>query len=82
MGEIITYELEQEADAVFAGEIDVDESYFGGKRKVVPDSIVFSDAWHGYNALDISDFKHYRINHSILFADKHNHINGIENFWS
>lgn len=23
-----------------------------------------------------------RINHSKLFADKHNHINGIENFWN
>jgi transposase len=32
--------------------------------------------------LDISEFKHYRINHSKLFADQHNHINGIENFWS
>ena len=123
--EIIAYELEQEAEAVFAGEIDVDESYFGGKckgrcgrgaagktpifglvkrggkiytqvipnvgpatllliieRKVVPDSIVYSDAWHGYNTLAISDFKHYRINHSPLLADMHNYINGIENFWS
>ena len=25
---------------------------------------------------------HYRINHSKLFADKYNHINGIENFWN
>jgi transposase len=32
--------------------------------------------------LDISDFKHYRINHSKLFADKRSHINGIENFWN
>ena len=31
--EIIAYQLEQEADAVFSGEIEVDESYFGGKRK-------------------------------------------------
>jgi len=23
-----------------------------------------------------------RINHSALFADKQNHINGIENFWN
>ena len=123
--EIITYHLEQEADAVFGGEIEVDESYFGGKRKgkrgrgaggkvpvfgllkrkgkvytkiiadassatlipiierkVVPDSIVYSDCWRGYNALDVSDFKHCRINHSKLFADKRNHINGIENFWN
>ena len=31
--EIIAYELEQASDEVFAGEIEVDESYFGGKRK-------------------------------------------------
>ena len=32
--------------------------------------------------LDVSEFKHHRINHSKLFADKQNHINGIENFWN
>ncbi len=122
---IIAYHLDQEADTVFSGEIEVDESYFGGKRKgkrgrgaagkvpvfgllkrggkvytkvipdassatlypiikrkVVPDSIVYSDCWRGYNVLDVSDFKHFRINHSELFADKTNHINGIENFWN
>ena len=52
------------------------------ERKVIPDSIVYSDSWRGYNALDVSEFKHYRINHSKLFADKKNHINGIENFWN
>ena len=31
--EIIAYHLEQEADTVFSGEIKIDESYFGGKRK-------------------------------------------------
>ncbi|MDT8287915.1 MAG: transposase, partial [Elusimicrobiales bacterium] len=46
-------------------------------RKIVPDSIVYTDCWGGYNALDVSDFKHFRINHSELFADRHNHINGI-----
>jgi len=123
--EIIVYELEQESHEVFIGEIEVDESYFGGTRKgkrgrgsagkvpvfgllkrggkvytkiiadassqtlmpiiankVIPDSIVYSDSWRGYNVLDVSDFKHYRINHSKLFADKQNHINGIENFWN
>ena len=123
--EIITFHLEQEADTVFGGEIEVDESYFGGKRKgkrgrgaggkvpvfgllkrkgkvytkiipdassatlypiierkVVPDSIVYSDCWRSYNVLDVSEFKHCRINHSKLFADKRNHINGIENFWN
>ena len=28
------------------------------------------------------DSVHYRISHSKLFADRHNHINGIENFWN
>ncbi|KFJ43525.1 IS1595 family transposase [Francisella philomiragia] len=110
---------------MFTGEIEVDESYFGGSRKgkrgrgasgkvpvfgllkhngkvytviipdaksntllpiirekVKPDSIVYTDTFRSYNALDVSEFKHYRINHSKLFAKKHNHINGIENFWN
>ena len=122
---IISQQLEKESEDVFNGEIEVDESYFGGvrkgkrvrgaggkvpefgvlkrggrvytkiipdasgstlipiiERKVVPDSIVYSDCWKGYNTLDVSEFKHYRINHSNLFADKQNHINGIENFWN
>ena len=114
------------ADATpFAGEIEVDESYFGGRRKgkrgrgaagkvpvfgllkrggkvyavvitdakaatlmpilkqrIVPDSIVYSDSLPSYNALDVSGFRHLRINHSKLFADGKNHINGIENFWN
>jgi len=80
--EIIAYELEAEIKAMFGGEIEVDESYFGVKRKVVPDSIVYSDCWRGYNVLDVSDFHHFRLNHSKLFADRHNHINSIENFWN
>ncbi len=123
--EIISAQLEHESLEVFDGEIEVDESYFGGarkgmrgrgaagkvpvfgllkrggrvytkiipdassatllpiiRRKVIPDSIVYSDCWRAYNALDVSEFKHYRINHSKLFADEKNHINGIENFWN
>ncbi len=52
------------------------------RRKIEPDSIVYTDCWRSYNALDVSEFKHYRINHSRLFAKKKNHINGIENFWN
>jgi transposase len=52
------------------------------REKIMPDSIVYTDSFKAYNALDISESKHYRINHSKLFADKHNHINGIENFWN
>jgi transposase len=50
--------------------------------KIKPDSIVYTDCYRSYNVLDVSEFKHYRINHSKLFANQHNHINGIENFWN
>ena len=108
-----------------SGEVEADESYFGGSRKgkrgrgaagkvavfgllkrggkvftvivpnsktqtilplieenVRPDSIVYTDAFQVYDALDVSRFHHVRINHSKLFADQKNHINGIENFWN
>jgi len=109
----------------FAGEVEVDESYFGGVRKgnrgrgaagivpvlgllkgggrvyakVIPDtkshtlrsiieqrvasdSIVYSDYYRSYAVLDVSGFKHFRINHSERFADNQNPINGTENFWN
>lgn len=123
---VIVWNLEQEAHQYFAGEVELDESYFGGKRKgkrgrgaggkvvvfgllkrggkvytqiigdtksktlmpiirrkIRPDSVVYTDCYRSYNALDVSEFKHYRINHSTHFADnQYNHINGIENFWN
>ncbi len=51
-------------------------------REVAPDSVVYTDCYGSYNALDVSGFHHHRINHSALFATGKNHINGIENFWS
>ncbi len=44
--------------------------------------IVYTDSYRSYNALDVTDFHHHRINHSRLFASGNNHINGIENFWN
>ena len=52
------------------------------REKVKPDSIIYTDSYRSYDVLDSSEFKHFRINHSQFFADKLNHINGIENFWS
>jgi transposase len=52
------------------------------QEKVEPDSIVDTDALGAYNALDVSDFYHRRINHSKRFTMRQNHINGIENFWN
>jgi len=110
----------------FEGEVEVDESYFGGHRKgkrgrgaggkvavfgilmrggrvytmiaadlrretlmpvirgkVVPDSVVYTDSYNVYDVLDVSEFRHHRINHNEAFVDeKANHINGIENFWN
>ena len=48
-------------------------------RKIAPDSVVYTDCYRSYNALDVSHFYHERINHSTLFAQGKNHINGIEN---
>ena len=52
------------------------------RNRIKPDSVVYTDCWRSYNALDVSEFKHYRINHSKLFAQNQNHINCIENFWN
>jgi len=114
--------------SLFDGEIELDESYFGGHRKgkrgrgaagkvpvfgilkrgdtvytkvipdtktgtllpiieakICPDSIVYTDSYSSYDVLDVSEFKHYRVNHSTHFIDeenRRNHINGIENFWN
>lgn len=51
-------------------------------NKIKPDSVVYVDSCRSYNALDVSDFKNFRINHYQEFAKEHKHINGIENFWS
>lgn len=52
------------------------------RRKIEPDSIVYTDRYRSYNALDVSEFKHDRINHSEVFAEGRYPIKGIENFWN
>lgn len=55
------------------------------ESKIYPDSIVYTDNFASYDVLDVSNFKHYRINHNTQFVDnkdRQNHINGIENFWN
>lgn len=53
------------------------------KSKVLPDSIVYTDSFRSYNILDVSEFKHRRVNHSKTFVSpRGHHINGIENFWN
>ena len=43
---------------------------------------VYTDSWRSYDGLVFSGYKHHRINHSQEFVRNHNHINGIESFWS
>lgn len=123
--ETIHDKIVNEEPPMMAGEIELDESYFGGRRKgkrgrgaggkvpvfgllkhngyvhaviipnsssqtlfpiirekIRPHSIVYTESFRAYDVLDVSEVHHDRINHSELFADKHNHINGIENFWN
>ena len=104
---VINYHLALAADEVFEGSVELDESYFGGRRKgrrgrgaagkvvvfgilkrngrvytvvvdnaksetllpvikkkIMPDSIVYTDSLSSYDKLDVSGFIHYRINHS------------------
>jgi transposase len=122
--EVIAGKLDQEAPFLH-GEIEVDESYFGGVRKgkhgrgaagkvpvfgllkragkvyttmipnvqsrtlvdiirerIEPDSIVYTDSYRSYDVLDVSEFRHERVNHRETFVEHGNHINGIENFWN
>lgn len=43
---------------------------------------LYTDSFGSYDALDVSQFRHVRINHSHEFARDRNHINDIENFWN
>jgi transposase len=53
------------------------------QKKITPDSVVYTDSYAVYDVLDVSGFHHYRIDHSDAFVrQRHNHINGIENFWA
>jgi len=106
------------------GELEMDESYFGGKckgkrgrgafnkaivfgilerngkvyTKVVPNvsketllkeikrktkkgSVFYTDCFKSYKSLKQFG-KHHKINHTYTFGKSHNHINGIEGFWS
>ena len=40
------------------------------ERMIRPDSIVYTDGFSSYDALDVSDFHHVRINHSERFVDE------------
>jgi transposase len=52
------------------------------RGRVLPETIVNSDGWRGYNGLVDSGYGHYRVDHSKdEFVRGKHHINGIEGFW-
>lgn len=51
-------------------------------KRLLPDSIVYTDTYKSYNVLEVSELKHYRINHSQIIGSKPNHQIRIENFWN
>src|SRR5439155_2962230 len=104
---LIADRQEREMAAAFGGEVEIDESYFGGrrkgkrgrgaagkvavfgllkrggkvyaqviadckrstllpiiKRKVRPESVVYSDTFASYDTLSVEGYEHVRINHS------------------
>ena len=123
---LIAEHQEAQMRQAFEGEVEIDESYFGGHRKgkrgrgaagkvavfsllkrggrvytqmiadcrrdtllpiirkrVTPDSVVYSDTFASYNTLASEGYHHVRINHDEgLAAPGGRHINGIENFWN
>jgi len=117
-------EYEEETFRKLRGELEIDETYFGGKRKgkrgrgalnkaivfgvlerngkvyvaVVPNvtaatlmkeieektekgSVFYTDCFKSYTSLKQFG-KHSRVNHEKTFGRGHNHINGLEGFWS
>jgi transposase len=54
------------------------------KEYILPESIVYTDEWRGYNGLDkVNGYEHRRINHSEkVYVMGDIHTNTIEGFWS
>jgi transposase len=123
--EVIAQRLDEEAPELLGGDVEIDESYFGERRKgkrgcgaggkvpvfgplkrggkvhtviipnagsktlvpiirarIKPEAVVYSDSFHAYDVLAVSEFRNMRINHREQFAHRRNHINGVENFWN
>jgi transposase len=76
------FKFVSEDDEFLSGEVEMDESYFGGRRKVKRGSIIYTDKFKAYDGLVMYGFKHERIDKSIKFSNGKVYINGIEGFCS
>jgi len=73
-GRVYTVMIESAKSTVLMGII---------REKVQPDSMIYTDSLRAYDALDVSEFHHHRINHSETFTEPGKvHINSIENCWN
>src|SRR4051812_30184301 len=123
---IIVEHQERQMRQAFDGEVEIDESYFGGvrkgkrgrgaagkvavfgllkrggkvyaqmiadckrdtlmpiiRRRIKPDSVVYSDTFASYATLSAEGYHHVRIDHERRLSEPGGrHINGIENFWN
>lgn len=50
------------------------------QKTIAPDSIVYTSSFLSYDALDVSELPHRRINDSEIVFEARNHISGVENF--
>lgn len=51
------------------------------KKEVEEFSMLYTDAWKGYNGLT-TEYLHQFVDHAVCYAIGQVHTNGIENFWS
>jgi transposase len=53
------------------------------EKRVLPESVVYTDEWRGYGRLARSGYEHHRIHHSQeIYVMGDVHTNTIEGFWS
>lgn len=52
------------------------------RQRVQPDAVVYSNGHFSYDSLDVSEFRHVRVDKGRGYAQGRAHINGIENFRS
>lgn len=45
-------------------------------------TLVYTDKYHGYDALTFCGYRHLSVNHGVRFTRGRVHINGLEGFWS
>src|SRR5659263_132569 len=74
--------LAEEEPELFRREVELDESYFGCRRKGKRGSLVYTDKFRGYDALTFCGYRHLKVVHGTRFSRSQVHIHGLEGLWS